>query len=186
MKTITGSLMGCMLVACVYSTTVAAQDSQSTEASKPAPVQENGVTYMSGGIGESEEGMMKRASGKYDLMLTFATKEHGAYISDVKVDIVDAKGNNVVSTVSDGPIFLVNLPAGKYKVTAEAEGKAVTRQINVSRKQQSKSAFLWPQRLVATPAPAPMPETNVTQSNERPASDTSSETAAPMNAAPTQ
>jgi len=173
-----------MLAACVYSSTVAAQESQG-DLPKPAPVKENGVTYMSGGIGDSEAKEMKSASKNYDLKLTFVTKEQGAYLSDVKVDIQDAKGNNMVSTVSQGPIFLANLPAGKYRVTAEAEGKAFTKQIHVNGRQQVQTAFQWPQKLVASPAPAPQPETTVSESTTTPLND-STNNAAPMNAAPTQ
>ncbi|HVK53636.1 MAG TPA: hypothetical protein VM532_01265 [Burkholderiales bacterium] len=133
------------------------------EISAPTPATENGVTYMSGGIGESEAEFMKRAAKDYDVMLTFATKEQGAYIADVKVDIEDSKGNNVLSTVSEGPIFVADVPPGQYRVTAEAEGKAVTKNIHVSGKQGVKQSLLWSQKDVQTPAPAPSNETTSDQ-----------------------
>jgi hypothetical protein len=163
MRTIKRLVAGLIAAGCVgvLSPSVLAQPveadapGQATETSAPAPTTENGVTYMSGGIGESEAEFMKRAAKDYDVMLTFATKEQGAYVADVKVDIEDAKGNNVLSTVSEGPIFVADVPPGQYRVTAEAEGKPVTRNIRVSGKQGVKESLLWSQKDVQTPAPAP-------------------------------
>ena len=158
------SVIACLLAGVIYSVGASAADqmgdnvnssSADNSAAYPNPVTENGVTYMSGGIGENEAKAMKQAAKDYDVMLTFATRENGAYLADVKVDIEDAKGNNVVSAVSEGPIFLADLPNGKYRVKAEAEGKTVTKQIQVNGHKPVQGSMLWPKNLVQTPAPAP-------------------------------
>jgi len=161
-----------MLAGCLYSVGFAAEfaaedvqqgeqnqnqqdgQNQNEAPAAPAPITENGVTYMSGGIGANEANEMKRAAKKYDLMLTFATKERGEYVADVKVDIQNAKGQNVLSTVSDGPILLADLPPGKYKIKAETEGKQIVKNVYVSGKAPVKMALLWPRSLVETPPPA--------------------------------
>ncbi len=88
----------------------------------PAQTQ-NGITYVTGGIGETESNAMKAAAGHYDLMLTFAERS-GAYLADVKVNIADRSGDSVLDLVS-GPILLVDLPAGRYTVRADVEGKPI-------------------------------------------------------------
>jgi hypothetical protein len=162
MKVNRRSLIACLLTGLVYSAGVSAQDQQdlSSPATEnggvyPNAATENGITYMSGGIGEQEAKAMKQAAKDYDMVLTFATRERGAYVADVKVDIEDAKGNNVLSTVSEGPIFLADMPPGKYVVKAETEGKTVTKQVNVNGHKPVQNSVLWPQKLVQTKPLAP-------------------------------
>ncbi|MES2354886.1 MAG: carboxypeptidase-like regulatory domain-containing protein [Pseudomonadota bacterium] len=165
-----------LIAACfysVYSIAAVAQDAQnipsptSSEQQAPAeqqkngsslePKTENGITYVSGGVGEEEVQALKNAAKDYDLMVTFASGKTGAYLADVKVDIENAKGKNVLSAVSDGPIFLADLPKGTYRIKAEAEGKTVTRQVQVSGRhgQTKRTEMVWPERLVVSPAPEP-------------------------------
>ncbi len=92
----------------------------------PPPHTENGITYVCGGVGSDEAAQMKQAASKYDLMLTFATKR-GDYLSDVKVEIADARGHALLTTVCDGPIMLVDMPKqGRYVVRGEMAGHAVS------------------------------------------------------------
>jgi hypothetical protein len=78
----------------------------------------------------------------YDLKLIFATRE-GNYLSDVNVTIVDEQGRKVLETVSEGPWFYTKLPAGKYKVTAEARGKTYQQVVQVSPQKQTQLQFHW-------------------------------------------
>jgi len=180
MKTISGSVISCLLAASVYSTMVAAQESQ-TDISKPAPVTENGITYISGGVGDVEAKEMKRAAKDYDLMLTFATREHGAYLSDVKIDIEDAKGNSVLSTVSDGPIFLADMPPGRYHIKAETEGKVVGTDVQITGRKRVGTTLVWPEKMVTSSPPAPSPESTISSDTSR-----TPESAAPTNTAPAE
>ena len=88
-----------------------------------APTTENGITYVSGGIGEGQAQAMMGMRKDYNLQLTFAMKGTGEYLADVKVNIQDAKGKEILETVSSGPLFYAKLPQGRYKVTAEFNGK---------------------------------------------------------------
>jgi hypothetical protein len=86
----------------------------------------NGITYVCGGVGSDEAERMKRAARDYDLMLTFATKT-GSYVSDVQVDVADARGHSLLNTTCNGPIMLVDLPkAGRYHIRGESEGRAAS------------------------------------------------------------
>lgn len=42
----------------------------------------------------------------------------GAYLSDVRVVVNDAHGNEIINTTTAGPLFYAELPAGKYDVKA--------------------------------------------------------------------
>lgn len=95
------------------------------------PQQQNGITYVNGGIGEEEQGAMKAQRADYNLLLTFATQKSGAYRSDVQLDIMDAKGNDLVSAANTGPMFFAKLPPGTYRISAAAEGKTFKRTVKV-------------------------------------------------------
>jgi hypothetical protein len=81
----------------------------------------NGITtqgdaYMTGGVGIEERDQMKKQANSYDLELSFADHA-GDYLSDVRIVIDDEHSKEVVNTQS-GPWFYIELPAGKYDVTA--------------------------------------------------------------------
>lgn len=97
------------------------------------PQQQNGITYVNGGIGQEEQDAMKAQRADYNLLLTFASKQSGAYRSDVQLDITDAKGADLVSAANTGPMFFAKLPPGTYHISAAAEGKTFKRTVKVGK-----------------------------------------------------
>jgi hypothetical protein len=95
------------------------------------PQQQNGITYINGGVGEEEQGAMKAQRADYNLLLTFATQQSGAYRSGVQLDIMDAKGSNLLSVPNTGPMFFAKLPPGTYRISAAADGKTFKRTVKV-------------------------------------------------------
>jgi hypothetical protein len=97
----------------------------------PTPQQQNGIAFINGGVGLEEQAAMKAQRADYNLLLTFATQQSGAYRSDVQLDIMDAKGNNLVTAANTGPMFFAKLPPGTYRISAAAEGKTFKRTVRV-------------------------------------------------------
>ena len=95
------------------------------------PKEQNGVTYINGGVGTDEQNAMKALKADYNLRLTFATRQTGAYRSDVQLDIADAKGASVLSVANTGPMFFAKLPPGTYRISAAAEGKTFKRTVKL-------------------------------------------------------
>jgi hypothetical protein len=95
------------------------------------PQQQNGVSYISGGVGQDEQNAMRALSADYNLRLTFASKQTGAYRSDIQLDIADARGNSVLSVPSTGPMVFAKLPPGVYRISASAEGKTFKRSVRI-------------------------------------------------------
>lgn len=106
----------------------------------PAQTQ-NGVTYVTGGIGQPESTAMESAAGQYDLMMTFARTD-GAFVASVQVSIADQQGAPVLDVLS-GPILLVDLPDGTYTISASFEGDSKARTITVGAQHQ-RLAYTWP------------------------------------------
>jgi hypothetical protein len=122
-RTLAAAVVTTFLAACLTPTVVLA--------APPIPKQQNGITYVNGGVGEEEQAAMKAQRADYNLLLTFATKQSGAYRSDVQLDIMDAKGGSLVTAANTGPMFFAKLPPGTYRVSAAAEGKTFKRTVKV-------------------------------------------------------
>ena len=90
------------------------------------------VNVMTGGVGASSQTYMETAQKDHTLKLVF-TGDRGMYLSDVKVAIVNSKGETVVSSVTDGPMLLATLAPGRYTVKAEAEGFTKNQTIQVGQ-----------------------------------------------------
>ncbi len=88
------------------------------------------VPMISGGVGDADEMALSQQQNQYNLKLLF-TEGNGMYLSDVQVHISDKAGQPVADTVTNGPILLAKLPAGKYKVTAVSEGETKEQKITV-------------------------------------------------------
>ncbi|MFA1594851.1 hypothetical protein, partial [Serratia nevei] len=76
----------------------------------------NGINYINGGVGQDEQNAMRALRADYNLLLTFATKQSGAFRSDVQLYIMDAKGTTLLSVPNTGPMFYAKLPAGTYRI----------------------------------------------------------------------
>src|SRR5689334_24814397 len=87
--------------------------------------EQNGIAYLSGGIGQDESKAIQRTAG-YNLHMTFSVGTGNEYIPDVSVVIQKAPGQTVLTLNDAGPLVYVKLPAGKYTVIATRKGE--TRQ----------------------------------------------------------
>ncbi|MGQ0751570.1 MAG: T9SS type A sorting domain-containing protein, partial [Betaproteobacteria bacterium] len=108
----------------------------------PLAAATQGVSFVSGGIGENSVTALKAREREFNLKLVFTLNE-GNYLADVGVRITDAAGKLVIEHVTDGPIFMARLPAGAYTMQATYNGKAQTRKLSVGDRLQT--AYLrWP------------------------------------------
>ena len=109
----------------------------------PTPQQQNGVSYINGGVGQEEQSAMRAQRADYNLLLTFATRQSGAYRSDVQLDIVDAKGATLVSAANTGPMFYARLPNGTYRISAAAGGKVFKRSVKIGGAAPKEMTLHW-------------------------------------------
>jgi hypothetical protein len=114
-----------------------------TVAAGPAVQRAGDVTYIAGGIGETEQEQMIVREKEFNLKLVFSLVQ-GNYVADVDVVVSGPKGGKVVETFVRGPIFMTKLPAGEYSVAATYEGKTVTRKVAVTNGRLRTEYFRWP------------------------------------------
>jgi hypothetical protein len=108
-----------------------------------APATLNGIRYLNGGIGQTEQQQMLAERPHYNLLLTFAARKSGAYRADVQVDIRDAGGTSVLSHPDSGPMLYVQLPPGTYRIRAAAEGKTFQRTVRLGEHGQRELVLHW-------------------------------------------
>ncbi|MEO8407539.1 MAG: hypothetical protein ABI476_03830, partial [Oxalobacteraceae bacterium] len=108
-----------------------------------AAMTQNGISYVSGGIGAAQQQALKSMRKDYNLLLTFAVKKSGAYLADIKVNIQNAKGDKVLDTVSSGPLFYAKLAPGKYRVMAESKDKVLTKSVSIGKRGAKDLYFYW-------------------------------------------
>jgi hypothetical protein len=92
--------------------------------------------YYSGGVGITERQQMQAMTKGCNLKLVFDTKS-GDYLSSVAIKILDAKGNVLIHTVSQGPWFSAKLPAATYRVMATFKNHQFTRYVTLGKKPQA-------------------------------------------------
>ncbi|AZD05811.1 hypothetical protein C4K26_0378 [Pseudomonas chlororaphis] len=86
------------------------------------PQQQNGIAYLSGGIGLDESRALLQTKG-YNLHMTFSIGPENKYVPDVDLVIQNLQGNQILALNQVGPIVFVQLPAGKYQVAATRGGQ---------------------------------------------------------------
>ena len=111
-------------------------------ASSVQPQTYQGISYLSGGIGEEERDALRQMDREYNVKLIFAAKD-GVYVSNVNVTIEDGSGKKVLEAVSDGPWFYAKLPPGKYNVMAQVRGQRHKRVVEVGQQKQAQLQFSW-------------------------------------------
>lgn len=109
----------------------------------PAAQQQNGVAYITGGIGADEQQAFQAARPDYNLQLTFATRASGAYRADVAVTVTDAKGDVRLQLPQAGPLLYAKLPPGNYKVSVSAGGKTFTKPATIAASGARDLYFYW-------------------------------------------
>lgn len=113
----------------------------------PAPQTENGVQYVSGGIGKDESDAFKAAKSKYPLSMTFAATSPASsaapYVAEVQVQIKDESGQTVLNLPSVGPYLLVDLQPGHYEVSATYQGDTQTHEVTVVGDGSADLRYTW-------------------------------------------
>lgn len=106
------------------------------------PLQQNGITYLSGGIGEDEARAIGQAQG-YNLHMTFAIGSENKYVPDVDVTVQNASGQTLLTLNEAGPLVYVQLPPGKYSVVATRNGEERRDTAEVGSGAARKLVFHW-------------------------------------------
>ncbi len=96
----------------------------------PAETQ-NGITFVTGGVGRDRVEAFRQAAPDYNLRVTFSGPG-GAFLAKVKVELRDAPGKTLVTTTTQGPFFFAKVPPGTYEMTASYGDQTAQRRLVVN------------------------------------------------------
>ncbi|RFU49623.1 carboxypeptidase-like regulatory domain-containing protein [Paraburkholderia sp. DHOC27] len=105
--------------------------------------QDNGVAYVTGGVGQDEASAMRGLAGGYNMRATFTTRS-GEYLSGVNLRVVKAGGATVFAATSDGPYLFARLPEGHYRIIASVDGAERSRELYVPARGGVRFTLVWP------------------------------------------
>jgi len=97
----------------------------------PPPETQNGITFVTGGVGRDRAEAMRHAAPDFNLRATF-TGPGGAFLAKVKVELKDAQGMKLVTTTTQGPFFFAKVPPGTYDLTASLGDQTAQRRLVVN------------------------------------------------------
>jgi hypothetical protein len=104
--------------------------------------EQNGIAYLSGGVGEDEAKAIQQTTG-YNLHMTFTIGPEGKYVPDVELVIQSTQGQSVLTLSQAGPLVYVQLPAGKYTVVATRHGEAKRDTTDIGKDNVRNLVFNW-------------------------------------------
>lgn len=104
--------------------------------------QQDGINYLSGGIGLDESKAIQQSTG-YNLHMTFAVGAQDQYTADVDVMIEKSPGQTVLTLTQTGPLVYVQLPPGKYTVVATRNGETRRDVTDVGSGTERNLVFHW-------------------------------------------
>jgi hypothetical protein len=101
------------------------------------------ITFMSGGIGKDQQNFMREAGKDFNLRFGFSERKDNEFIVGTELLIADMQGNPVFALPHAGPMVNVDLPDGKYRITANYQGQNETRLITLRREAGQDIHFHW-------------------------------------------
>lgn len=103
------------------------------------------IRYVSGGVGEQERRELESAAGAFDVKVQLAS-DSGAFLANTTVRVFDQSGQEVLAMRTRGPLLLLDLPAGSYRIEAEHRGHKQGARVKVDEGEAIKPLTLsWAQ-----------------------------------------
>jgi hypothetical protein len=104
-----------------------------------------GISYISGGVGESESTAILAEAQQWPLLLELSQLENGRgiWIFGSQIKIMNAKSVVIFDAKAEGPYMLVNLDTGDYVIQASYQGVEQKRSISIKAGQAQKVSIFW-------------------------------------------
>lgn len=107
----------------------------------------HGVDYVTGGIGSEEVEAMESFKKQFNLYFLFSEGKVGRVVDDVNLSITDSKNQTVFALEHAAPRLLLNLPNGKYQVTASYLGSEQRIRFSHDAKKHQRVILNWKNKI---------------------------------------
>jgi hypothetical protein len=98
--------------------------------------------FVTGGVGADEQAQMEQLRPQFNLRILTARKKSGEFLADARVSV--SRGSETVfQALMTGPLMLVQLPAGSYRVVVAAEGKEFERSVSIGPGGRRELYLYW-------------------------------------------
>jgi hypothetical protein len=104
-----------------------------------------GISYISGGVGESESTAILAEAKQWPLLLELSQIENGrgVWIFGSQIKIMNSKSAVIFDAKAEGPYMLVNLDSGDYAIQASYQGVEQKKAISIKAGQPQKVSIFW-------------------------------------------
>ena len=104
-----------------------------------------GISYISGGVGEEESQAILAEAKQWPILLELSQLENGrgVWIFGAKIKILNTNNQLTFDAQADGPYILINLPVGQYQIEATYQGVMQRKVINIQASAPQKLAIFW-------------------------------------------
>lgn len=111
----------------------------------PATQHANGISYITGGVGEEESLAIVAEAKQWPLFLELSQLENGrgVWIFGADIKILNSKQQVVFEAQAEGPYMVINLDAGDYSIEASYQGVVQKRAISVKANTPQKVSIFW-------------------------------------------
>ena len=111
----------------------------------PPTQHSEGISYISGGVGEEETQAILAEAKQWPLLLELSQIENGrgVWIFGAQIKIIDSKKKTIFDAQADGPYMLINLASGSYLIQASYQSVEQKRTISINSSSPQKISIFW-------------------------------------------
>ena len=104
-----------------------------------------GISYITGGVGESETVTILADAKQWPLLLEMSQMENGrgVWIFGASIKIMGSKKQLIFDAQADGPYMLINLESGDYVIEATYQGVVQKRALSIKSDSPQKVSLFW-------------------------------------------
>ncbi|MBU3562576.1 MULTISPECIES: hypothetical protein [unclassified Polynucleobacter] len=114
-------------------------------AQTPETQHSQGISYITGGVGESETVAILADAKQWPLLLEMSQIENGrgVWIFGATIKITNSKKQIIFDAQADGPYMLINLESGDYVIEAAYQGVVQKRALSLKANSPQKVSLFW-------------------------------------------
>ena len=104
-----------------------------------------GISYITGGVGEGETVAILAEAKQWPLLLEMSQIENGrgVWIFGATIKILNSSKQTIFNAQADGPYILVNLVPGDYMIDAVYGGVTQKRPVSIKADSTQKISLFW-------------------------------------------
>ena len=104
-----------------------------------------GISYITGGVGESESTAILAEAKQWPLLLEMSQIQNGrgVWIFGASIKIMGSTKQVMFDAQAEGPYILINLVPGDYALEASYEGVLQKRSVSIKPDSSQKISLFW-------------------------------------------